>query len=67
MNKGILQNKQPEAKPDAEMPELSEADFARAKPNRFAKNVFQLDDDVSAYFKTSKEVKLRKKLNFERS
>ena len=37
------------------MPELKKKDFARAKPNRFAKRIFQLDEDVSAYFKTAKK------------
>lgn len=42
--------------PDKEMPELSENHFAKAKSNRFAKNMFQLDEDVARYFKTPKEV-----------
>jgi hypothetical protein len=56
MNKDILISKHQVGQPDEEMPELKEQDFARAKPNRFTKGVFQLDKDVSSYFKTSKEV-----------
>jgi len=56
MNKEKLLDKHQEGIPDEEMPELKEDDFARAKPNRFAKRVFQLDEDVSAYFKTAKEI-----------
>jgi hypothetical protein len=56
MNKDILISKHQVGKPDEEMPELKEQDFTRAKPNRFAEGVFQLDKDVSSYFKTSKEI-----------
>ncbi len=56
MNKKVLIDKYQEGKPDEEMPELGEEDFARAKPNRFAKRVFQLDEDVSTYFKTAQEI-----------
>lgn len=56
MNKKNLSDKHQDGIPDEEMPELKEEDFARAKPNRFAKRVFQLDEDVSAYFKTAKEI-----------
>ena len=56
MNKDILASKHQEGQPDEEMPELHGQDFARAKPNRFAKGLFQLDKDVSSYFKTSKEI-----------
>ena len=55
-HKDILISKHQVGQSDEEMPELEKQDFARAKPNRFAKNVFQLDEDVSSYFKTSKEI-----------
>ncbi|CAN2040339.1 hypothetical protein GMMP15_1690009 [Candidatus Magnetomoraceae bacterium gMMP-15] len=42
--------------PDEEMPELQEEDFARAKPNRFARGIFQLDKDLLSYFKTEKDI-----------
>ncbi len=42
--------------PDAEMPELTAADFARAQPNRFARHLIALDEDVAKYFHTSDEV-----------
>jgi hypothetical protein len=38
------------------MPELKEEDFSKAKPNRFAGHMLRLDDDVAAFFKTSREV-----------
>lgn len=56
MSKEGLINKHQEGVPDEEMPELKEEDFSRAKPNRFARRVFQLDEDVSLYFKTTKEI-----------
>ncbi len=56
MNKGNLVDKYQEGLPDEEMPELGEEDFARAKANRFAKQMFRLDEDVAAYFKTAQEV-----------
>jgi len=56
MNKDILIAKHRVGQPDEEMPELKDKDFATAKPNRFAKGVFQLDDDVLLYFKTSQEI-----------
>jgi len=56
MSKEDLINKNQDGVPDEEMPELKEEDFSRAKPNRFAKRVFQLDEDVSLYFKTTKEI-----------
>ena len=56
MNRDILITKQQVGQADEEMPELGEKDFARAKLNRFAKGVFQLDEDVLSYFKTSKEI-----------
>ena len=51
-----LIDKDQEGIPDEAMPELREEDFARAKPNRFVKRGFQLDDDILAYFKTEREV-----------
>ncbi len=56
MNKIDLIDKNQEGIPDEEMPELKEEDFARAQPNRFVKRGFQLDSDVSAYFKTERDV-----------
>lgn len=56
MNKENLIIEEQEGIPDVTMPELGEEDFARAKPNRFANRGFQLDDDVSVYFKTEREV-----------
>jgi hypothetical protein len=56
MNKDVLIDNQQEVQPDSEMPELSEEDFARAKPNRFVKGIFQLDEDISKHFKTSKDI-----------
>ncbi len=56
MNKNNSAVKDQEGKPDEEMPELSEKDFAGAKSNRFARRMFSLDEDVSAYFKTSEAV-----------
>jgi len=40
-----------EGVPDAEMPELQEQDFARARPNRFAKGISQLDKDLKKAIK----------------
>jgi len=56
MNRGNMNNKHQDGIPDEEMPELKKEDFARSKPNRFAKHVFRLDEDVSAYFKSAKEI-----------
>ncbi len=55
MNKNSLIDNCRDGIPDKEMPELSEEDFAGAKPNRFA-NMFALDEDVAVYFKTQQEV-----------
>lgn len=41
MSKADLINKHQAGVLDKEMPELKEEDFSRAKPNRFAKRVFQ--------------------------
>lgn len=51
-----LVDKHQEGVPDEEMPELRKEDFARAKPNRFAKHMFKLDEDVAAYFKEKREI-----------
>ncbi len=40
--------------PDAENPEWTAVDFARAKPNRFAQYFVTLDEDVIKYFPTPK-------------
>ena len=56
MNKENLANNYDQGVPDEEMPELSEEDFAKAKPNRFAKYMFRLDDDVASFFKTQQEI-----------
>ena len=56
MNKDNLADNYQEGIPDEEMPELREKNFAIAKPNRFAKYTFRLDEDVAAYFKTPQEV-----------
>lgn len=56
MNKDNMNNVHKDGVPDDEMPELKEEDFARSKPNRFAKHVFRLDEDVSAYFTSAKEI-----------
>jgi len=56
MKKENLMDKVQEGVPDEAMPELKNEDFARAKPNRFVKRGFQLDEDISAYFKTEREV-----------
>ena len=56
MSKDILASTNQVGQPDEEMPELQKQDFIKAKPNRFIKGVFQLDKDLSAYFKTSKEI-----------
>ena len=56
MNGDSLVNNCREGIPDEEMPELSGADFAGAKPNRFTKRMFALDEDVAVYFKTQQEV-----------
>ncbi len=56
MNKDSLIDDCREGIPDEEMPELSEEDFAGAKPNRFARHIFALDEDVAAHFKTQQEV-----------
>ncbi len=56
MNRVNTKNNNQDGIPDEEMPELKEDDFARSKPNRFAKHIFRLDEDVSAYFKSSKEI-----------
>ncbi len=42
--------------PDKENPEWTDDDFARAKPNRFARSTITLDEDVAKYFPTDKEV-----------
>lgn len=54
MSKDNLIIKHQEGIPDSEMPELTEQDFARAKPNRFAPGVFRLDKDLLVYFNSSK-------------
>ena len=56
MKKESLIDKDQEGIPDESMPELRAEDFERAKPNRFVKRGFQLDDDILAYFKTEREV-----------
>ncbi|MBF0378953.1 MAG: hypothetical protein HQK72_15960 [Desulfamplus sp.] len=56
MNKENLANNYDQGVPDEEMPELSEEDFGKAKPNRFAKYMFRLDDDVASFFKTQQEI-----------
>ena len=56
MNKDNLISKHQEGVPDEEMPELEEIDFARAKPNRFVKGIFQLDKDLLAYFNSSQKI-----------
>ena len=56
MNKENLIDNNQDGVPDDEMPELKKEDFAKAKPNRFANGVFQLDEDVSPYFKTAKQI-----------
>ena len=55
MNKNNLADNYHEGISDEEMPELREEDFAGAKPNRFAKHMFRLDEDVATYFKTPQE------------
>ena len=56
MNKDNLISKHQEGVPDEEMPELQEQDFARAKPNRFIRGIFQLDQDLLAYFNSSNDI-----------
>lgn len=56
MNEDNLISNHQEGVPDEEMPELQEQDFARAKPNRFVKGIFQLDKDLLTYFNSSKEI-----------
>lgn len=56
MNKDNLISKPQDGVPDEEMPELQEQDFARAKPNRFVRGIFQLDKDLLAYFRSSQEI-----------
>lgn len=56
MNKSNFADNYQEGVPDEEMPELKEEDFSGAKPNRFAKQMLRLDDDVAAFFKTPQEV-----------
>ena len=56
MKKENLRDKAEEGIPDEVLPELRDEDFARAKPNRFVKRGFQLDEDILAYFKTEREV-----------
>ena len=56
MNRHNLADNGQEGIPDEEMPELGEEDFAGAKPNRFARNMFSLDRDVAAFFRTQQEI-----------
>ncbi len=56
MNEEKLVDKYIEAVADDEMPELTEEDFVNAKPNRFVKRIFHLDDDLSPYFETEREI-----------
>ncbi len=56
MNRDSSVGNYKEGIPDEEMPELRDEDFARAKPNRFVKHMFRLDEDIAAYFKTPQEV-----------
>ena len=56
MNKDSLISNHEEGVPDEEMPELQEQDFARAKPNRFLRGIFQLDKDLLKYFNSSKDI-----------
>lgn len=56
MKKDNLTTKHQVGIPDEEMPELKEQDFARAKPNRFVKGIFKLDEDLLTYFNTSQEI-----------
>jgi hypothetical protein len=56
MSKSNFADNYQEGIPDEEMPELEEKDFYSAKPNRFAKQMLRLDDDVAAFFKTPQEV-----------
>ena len=56
MNKDNLIYKPQDGVPDEEMPELQEQDFARAKPNRFVRGIFQLDKDLLAYFNSSQKI-----------
>jgi len=56
MNQDSLKSNHQEGVPDEEMPELKEQDFARARPNRFATGIFQLDKDLLTYFNSSKEI-----------
>ncbi len=56
MNKDNMVNKDISGTPDEEMPELRKEDFDKAKQNRFAKRIFQLDEDLSPYFKTAEQI-----------
>ena len=56
MNNNNLTSKHQNGVPGMEMPELQEQDFARAKPNRFIRGIFQLDKDLLAYFNSSKDI-----------
>ncbi|MBF0398561.1 MAG: hypothetical protein HQK78_17430 [Desulfobacterales bacterium] len=51
-----LTNNGKEGFPDEETLELREEDLLKGKPNRFAKHIFRLDNDVSFFFKTPQAV-----------
>lgn len=51
MNNDCFISDNQEGVPDAEMPELQEQDFARARPNRFAKGISKLDKDLKKAIK----------------
>lgn len=56
MNRDNFADNDHQVIPDEGMPELREEDFAGAAPNRFAKHMFRLDEDVAAFFKTPQEI-----------